>query len=201
MGSILHMVEIPEVGGDTLFSDSHAAFFGLSDAVKEKLKHTHAVHDYRGFLANPLHKGLPQETVQQLKGDIKFGVAHPILRTHPETGKQGFTLHGGFMRHASLHDIITNEDGSTTQIPWSETESKTMMRLLLSIHKIPEYQCRFNWGKNSIAFWDNRACQHTATGDYFPNVRIGHRVTIAGTRPYFDPDAATPTNHVSHARL
>ncbi|MCA8903980.1 MAG: TauD/TfdA family dioxygenase, partial [Hyphomonas sp.] len=48
-------------------------------------------------------------------------------------------------------------------------------------------QCRFRWAPGSLAFWDNRACQHYAASDYFPNVRIMERVTIAGDRPYFDP--------------
>ena len=70
----------------------------------------------------------------------------------------------------------------------STKESDWLLSHLYAQAAIPEHQCRFRWEPNSIAFWDNRACQHYAASDYFPEVRIMERVTIAGDRPYFDPE-------------
>ena len=81
------------------------------------------------------------------------------------------------------------------------------MKFILDQHKHAEYQCRFKWQPGSIAFWDNRACQHRATADYYPNVRIGHRVTISGHKPYYDPKAVAQTvplevaDHGARSRL
>lgn len=185
MGSILRMVEVPYdandgLGGDTSFADSHCAYLGLPAKLQARLQRTSAVHDYRVFL-----HGVAEGSVADLKADIPFGVTHPLVRTHPETGKSALMLHHGFMRHGSFRDTVTGE-------PWGEEDSVEMMKELRLAHGTnPEYQCRFRWEPGSVAFWDNRACQHSATGDFFPNVRIGHRVTIgAATRPYFDPEAA-----------
>merc|ERR1711874_540603 len=178
------MVEAPEIGGDTLFSDSHAAYLGLPERVKQALHGVCGVNDYRVFRAAQRQAGVSEEILEELAKAIPFGVVHPLVRTHPETGKHALYIHGGFLRHDSLHD---------SNGPWEKDRSKRMVAFLVQQHSKPEYQCRFRYESGSIAFWDNRACQHCASTDFFPNTRRGHRVTLAGDRPFFNPDAVPVT--------
>ena len=93
---------------------------------------------------------------------------HPVVRTHPETGQKGLYVNVAFT------SFIEGME---------EKESDRLLRLLYRQASIPEYQCRFRWEVNSIAFWDNRATQHYATGDYYPALRRMHRITVGGDRP------------------
>jgi taurine dioxygenase len=166
LGSILRAIELPEVGGDTLFSDMYAAYEALSPAMKAWVCTLEAEHDIArvfasrlGKDASKLHEQFPPQT-------------HPVVRTHPETGRRGLYVNVGFT--SKIHGL-------------SAKESAWLLDHLYSYAAIAEHQCRFRWAPGSLAFWDNRACQHLAASDYFPAVRIMERVTIAGDRPYFDP--------------
>ena len=94
---------------------------------------------------------------------------HPVIRTHPDTKKKVIYVNRAFTQHIK---------------GWKKEDSDSMLEFLYSRASIPEYQCRFSWENNSIAFWDNRACQHYAASDYWPNIRKVERVTIIGDRPY-----------------
>ena len=94
---------------------------------------------------------------------------HPVIRTHPDTKKKVIYVNAAFTQYIK---------------DWDSEESQQMLNFLYSRASVPEYQCRFAWQDNSIAFWDNRACQHYANSDYWPNVRKVERVTIIGDRPY-----------------
>ena len=177
LGSIAQIITAPPYGGDTLFADSHAALLGLPADVRDQVEHLDTVNDYRVFLLGRGGEPFPDEVVDLLKDDIPFGVTHPLVRTHPETGKQALYLHGGFMHQDRLIDRRTGE-------PIGEQESARITRGLLAQHARPEYGCRFSWAEGSIAFWDNRAVQHYAASDYFPHRRVLRRVTIAGDRPF-----------------
>ena len=165
LGSILRAHEIPPAGGDTLFSCMYSAYEALSPAMKEWVCTLTARHDIARVFAKRLKKS-PEELhalypVQE----------HPVVRTHPETGKRGLYVNGGFT------DSI---------VGLSKKESDWLLEHLYTFAAIPEHQCRFRWAPGSIAFWDNRACQHYAASGYFPQRRVMERVTIAGDRPYFD---------------
>lgn len=178
LGSIAQCMEVPPTGGDTLFSDSHAACQGLRDELRTQIEHLHGVNDYRVFLMQ-----LPDELADSIKAQIPFGVTHPLVRTHPETGKPALYIHGGFLRHESLFDARSGE-------PVGDEESRRIVAELLMQHQRPEYICRFQWQPGSIAFWDNRAVQHYAASDYYPHKRVLRRVTVAGDKPYYSAPAS-----------
>jgi taurine dioxygenase len=181
LGSIAQCTLVPPVGGDTLFSDSHAAYLGLPDEWKERLQHLHGINDYRVFLTTR-GPGVSDELIEAVKQEIPFGVSHPLLRTHPETGKTALYIHGGFLRHDSLYDVRSGE-------PLEKAESIKIVRTLLQQHARPEYHCRFHWETGSVAFWDNRATQHYAASDYYPHKRRLRRVTVSGDKPFYDARA------------
>lgn len=180
LGSIAQCVEVPPIGGDTLFADSAAAYHGLPDVLKTGLIDIEGINDYRIFLGEGATNSLPAELVTEIKSTIPFGVSHPLLRTHPETGKTSLYIHGGFLRHESLYNTRTGE-------ALGEGESRRLVRELLSQHGRPEYVCRFKWTPGAMAFWDNRAVQHYAASDYYPHRRVLRRVTVAGDKPYYSP--------------
>lgn len=166
MGSILRGRIIPDVGGDTMFADMVAAYEGLSPALREWICSLTAVHDGSGFAA---YLGMPVEQWHE-----RFPLQeHPVVRTHPETGERALYVNGSFTR--SINGL-------------TKKESDWLLEHLYAQASRPEYQCRFRWRANSIAFWDNRSCQHYAVADYAPAMRAMERVTIIGDRPFFDPD-------------
>jgi taurine dioxygenase len=95
-------------------------------------------------------------------------VDHPVVRTHPESGRKCLYVHGGFT--VRFQDM-------------TEEESAPLLHYLYRHAVRPEFTCRFRWEKNSIAFWDNRCVQHNAINDYQGKRRVMHRVTIEGERP------------------
>jgi taurine dioxygenase len=180
LGSIAQCVVVPPVGGDTLFSDSYATYLGLPEEMQQRLQHISGINDYQIFLMGRGAGALPDDIVEGLKQEVPFGVSHPILRTHPETGKTALYLNGGFLRDESLYD---NRTGETLDIK----ESKEIVNFLQQQHGRPEYICRFKWEAGSVAFWDNRAAQHYAASDYYPHDRLLRRVTVSGDQPYYNP--------------
>jgi taurine dioxygenase len=166
LGSILRCVECPPSGGDTLFSSMSAAYEGLSPAMKDWVCSLTAVHDIARVFAGRLGRS-PADLHREFPPQ-----EHPVVRTHPETGERTLYVNIGFTSHIK---------------GLSPKESAWLLEHLYAQAAIPEYQCRFAWRPGSIAFWDNRACQHYAASDYFPAVRRMQRVTIAGDRPFFDP--------------
>jgi len=168
LGSILRAVEIPEVGGDTLFANMALAYDRLPEATKERIHNRTAIHDIARVFARRLKKD-PEELREQYPL-----VAHPVVRTHPETKERVVYVNGAFTSHIEDMD---------------PEESRSLLDQLYKSAWNPEVQCRFRWQPDSIAFWDNRASQHFAASDYFPAIRKMVRVTIAGDKPYFDANA------------
>ena len=165
LGSILLAREVPEYGGDTLFANMHLAYERLSDQMKRFCEGLTAVHDISRVFARRLNK-----TPEELH-DKYPPMHHPVIRTHPETGKRAIYVNTAFTSHI---------EGLSAQ------ESRWLLDHLYNTAKDVEIQCRFRWREGSVAFWDNRVCQHLAVSDYFPARRVMERVTIAGDRPYFN---------------
>jgi taurine dioxygenase len=162
MGSILYIKTCPPRGGDTLFASMYAPYEALSDRMKQYLEGLTAIHDgeqsYRGTYANYGVKD--KETYPRAE--------HPVIRTHPVTGKKALYVNRGFTRRIN-------------GIPRDESEG--VLSYLYSHMENPLFQCRFRWQPNSVAFWDNRCVQHRAMWDYWPHTRSGNRVTVKGDRP------------------
>jgi taurine dioxygenase len=166
MGSILYITEVPaNGGGDTLFANMYKAYETLSAQLKKLLEGLTAIHHgefYRGRY----------DTVDTK--DKEYPRAeHPVIRTHPVTGKKLLFVNRMFTSHI---------------VKLRREESDALLEMLYRHIETPEFQCRFKWQPGSVAFWDNRCTQHRAMWDYFPLRRYGHRVTICGDRPFFRPD-------------
>ena len=168
LGSVLRMIEKPDHGGDTLFADMYAAYDDLNDDIKDTLEGAIAVHDFAGFRDRLIKEGKSQEEIEAFNEKYPMP-EHPVIRTHPDTKKKVIYVNRAFTQYIK---------------GWQKQDSDSMLEFLYSRASIPEYQCRFKWENNSIAFWDNRACQHYAASDYWPNIRKVERVTIIGDRPY-----------------
>ncbi len=168
LGSILRAIELPEVGGDTLFANMTTAYEGLSEEMQNWICGLTAVHDISRVFAKRLNTDAEKLRAQYPPQE------HPVVRTHPETGERTLYVNIAFTSHVK---------------GLSAKESDWLLQHLYDQAKLPEYQCRFRWTPGSIAFWDNRACQHYAASDYHPAVRIMERATVAGDKPYFDPAA------------
>lgn len=167
MGSILRAVQIPQVGGDTCFASAVAAYEALSPAIQHLIDGLTAVHD----ITKPLVKGIAAgHTTANLEEVQKKWppVEHPIARTHPVSGKKS---------------LYVNRNSTTHIVGLTERENEALLPMLMDHIRSPEFQCRFTWDTNSVAFWDNRSAQHFAVPDYSTR-RIMNRVTIVGNRPY-----------------
>ena len=167
MGSILHLHQTPETGGDTMFSSMYAAYDALSAPMKAFLESLEAEH------ASEHVDARRYDGPEQLRdGDYPRNV-HPVIRTHPVTRRKALFVNSGFTRR-----IVGLE----------RKESESLLEFLFDHVRTPEFHVRFAWEDNSIAFWDNRCVQHHALWDYYPHVRSGHRVTVKGDRPFLSRD-------------
>jgi taurine dioxygenase len=163
MGTMLRIFALPESGGDTVFASMYAAYEALSEPMREFLSGLTAIHD-----GAPYYQSVNQRIGRDDGGRAYPRAEHPVIRTHPETGRKA---------------LFVNEMFTTRIAGLPKAESEAILRFLFSHVQRPEFQCRFRWQKNSIAFWDNRCVQHQAIWDYWPQTRTGYRVTIKGDRP------------------
>lgn len=161
MGSILYMHEVPPAGGDTMFSSMSAAYEALSDRMKGYLDGLTAVHDGAHVFSASYYSRKDNAAYPRAE--------HPIVRTHPETGKKCLFVNRGFTTHIR-------------GVP--RDESDAILAYLYKHMEHPNFQVRFAWEPKSIAFWDNRSAQHRAIWDYWPHRRKGHRVTVKGDTPF-----------------
>nr|WP_029391252.1 TauD/TfdA family dioxygenase [Streptomyces xiaopingdaonensis] len=164
LGAVLQLREVPPVGGDTMWADMAAAYDNLSDEVKERIEGAVAVHDFiPGFV-----RFYGPEKVAEHQDEFP-PVEHPVVRTHPETGRKMLFVNTSFTTHIKGMD---------------RAESDRLLAYLTRQAHTPEYQVRFHWQAGDVAFWDNRATQHYAVADYAPQPRVAERVAIAGDRPF-----------------
>ena len=169
MGSILLAREVPEYGGDTMWANAYAAYEGLSDRMQRYLDGLVAVHTSGQVRFDKLYEkadGRRGKATQ--KSEERAPVEHPVVRTHPVTGRKALYVNSIFTRRIR---------------GMSKKESQAVLDFLYDHIATPEFTCRFHWRKNSVAFWDNRCTQHYAIADYGGAHRLMHRVTVNDDRP------------------
>lgn len=164
MGSILRGVIIPPVGGDTTFADATAAYDRLSDEVKATVDDLYAIHDF----TNTFGRRMSEEERAAKQAEFP-PQRHPVVRTHPETGARGIYTNRTFVSHIEGVDA---------------EESDRLLDVLERSIMNPSVQCRVQWRVDTFVFWDNRAVQHQASNDFWPETRHVERVTIVGDTPY-----------------
>jgi taurine dioxygenase len=163
MGSILRAVQLPSVGGDTCFASMYAAYEALSPPVRTLVDGLTAVHDVTKPMRKAIAAGHTNLALHEMQ-ERWPPVRHPVVVTHPETGRKG---------------LFVNRNSTTSIVGLSERENDALLPFLLDHARSPEFQCRFHWQPDSIAFWDNRCVQHYAVADYVER-RVMRRVTIDG---------------------
>lgn len=167
--SILRGVTIPQAGGDTIWSNTEAAYENLPEVLKQLANNLRAVHSnlYDYAARRPNINAQDSQHYHEVFTSTIYETEHPVVRVHPETGKPSLIL-GHFLQRfvgISAHD------------------SKLIFELLQSHATLEENTIRWRWQEGDVAIWDNRATQHKAINDYGDQHRVVHRVTIAGDVP------------------
>jgi len=169
MGALLSARVLPPQGGDTLWLSCIAAFEALSAPMRDFLRGLSAVHDIAAAFTDEDYGGTDEARLRLAEARLKNPpVVHPVVRTHPVTGRQG---------------IFVNASFTTRICELSKTESAAVLQFLAAHVAKPEFTVRWRWKPFDLAFWDNRLTQHYATADYVPHRRVMHRATILGDRP------------------
>ncbi len=161
--TVLRCVQSPSIGGDTLFADMCAVHDGLPDDLRTEIDGLSAIHSFE--------RSFGSQVPDERKGEFRAlypEVEHPVVCTHGRTGRRFLYVNRVFVDRF---------------VERSHEESIDLLDRLCRQTDYPEYQCRFRWEPGSIAFWDNRAVQHYASSDYWPDVRVMERASIMGDRP------------------
>ncbi|WP_311968339.1 TauD/TfdA family dioxygenase [Pseudomonas baltica] len=151
-GAVLRAVSLPQLGGDTVWADAGLVYRGLSEELKARIDNLFVTHNFKSSL-------------DKVGYDYPI-IAHPLVRTHPETGEDA---------------LFINFSMSPQFIGWSVEESRELVAELLREFSNPEYQVRFKWTPGTVAFWDNRALLHYPVYNYGDFDRVMERVLIADT--------------------
>lgn len=151
-GAVLRAVSLPELGGDTVWADAGLVYRGLSEELKARIDNLFVTHNFKSSL-------------DKVGYDYPI-IAHPLVRTHPETGEDA---------------LFINFSMSPQFIGWSVEDSRELVAELLREFSNPEYQVRFKWTPGTVAFWDNRALLHYPVYNYGDFDRVMERVLIADT--------------------
>jgi len=167
MATMLIARETPPRGGDTLFANMYLAYETLSDGLRRVLDGLSAVNS---SAKADVTKTREDRIKDSAKTDARqeYNAEHPVVRTHPETGRKALYVNGG-------HTVRFKD--------MSEAESAPLLDYLFGHMTRPEFTCRFRWEPGSIALWDNRCTQHNPVNDYHGHRRVMHRVTLAGDTP------------------
>jgi len=166
MGSLLLAREVPAAGGDTMFANMYRACETLSPGMRAMLAGLRAVNSS----AKADVTRTREDRVAASPGEARksYEATHPVLRTHPETGRQALYVN---IAHTTRFESMT------------KAESAPLLDFLFAHQVRPEFTCRFRWEAGSLAFWDNRCAQHNPINDYHGHRRVMHRITLAGDKP------------------
>jgi taurine dioxygenase len=169
MGALLSARMLPPTGGDTLWASCAAAYDALSEPFRRFLDPLHAEHDFVQSFPAWRYARTPDERLRwEAARDRSPPVVHPVIRTHPASGRRG---------------LFVNEGFTSRIVELAKKESDAVLAHLRAHIAKPEFTVRWHWKRHDLAFWDNRLTQHYATVDYLPHRRVMHRATIVGDRP------------------
>jgi len=165
----LHAQELPSDGGDTLFADQHAAYDALPEPLKARLVTLRAEHSYLARYDELRARSPWRPALTPAQLDEVRPVVHPVVRTHPETGRKA---------------LFVSEHFTTRIVGLPENESRALLDLLFAASTKPEFQLRQRWQPHDMVFWDNRSVLHLAAGTPDHLRRKLYRTTIEGDRPF-----------------
>ena len=170
MGALLYALEVPPIGGDTLFANQYMAYERLSEGMQRMVDGLKCWHTDRK-VAGPNSPAALAKRSTKVREDDDWRETlnlHPVVRTHPETGRKC---------------LFVNQSYSVGFEDMTEEESRPLLDWLMEWGHRPEFTCRFRWRPGSVAFWDNRCVKHLALHDVHDHQRIMRRIQIAGDRP------------------
>ena len=173
--SILKAVELPPIGGDTLWASMFAVHDALGPGLRRDLEQLEAVHDMGAFRTDAYLQGGDEGVAEAL---TRAGTAvHPVIAHHPVTGRPYLNVSESFTRFI---------------IGLSAPESARLLTHLFDLINRPDFHMRIKWEVGTVVIWDNRGTQHYAVADYLPHRRVMHRVAVVTDKR----TASTP----AHAR-
>ncbi len=169
LGSLLHAQELPAEGGDTLFANMHLAYDTLPAALRNAVQGARAEHSYLAQYEelrrrSPFRPALTQAQIDEVKP-----VVHPVVRTHPETGRKA---------------LFVSEHFTTRIVGLPDDESRALLAELFAHSVRPEHVYRHRWAPHDLVFWDNRSLMHLAAGTPAHLRRKLYRTTIEGDVPF-----------------
>jgi taurine dioxygenase len=167
MATLLLAREVPPAGGDTLFASQHAAYEALSPGMQRLLAPLRAVNSSALADVSRTREDRRRDAGTD-RDDRVFEAVHPVVRTHPETGRQALYVN---IAHTARFEGMTEE------------ESRPLLQFLFQHQVRPELTCRFRWEVGSLAMWDNRCVLHNPVNDYHGHRRTMHRITLQGDTP------------------
>jgi taurine dioxygenase len=163
LGSVLRAVAVPAAGGDTMWASMYAAYEALSDTMQRLLSGLTALHDGGGFAR------IAKDEAQRQDLASRQTAVHPVVRTHPVTGRKGLFVNSVFTKRI---------------VGMKPAESRALLGFLYEHIATPDWSCRFRWRKDSLAMWDNRCTQHRVLADALSEYRRMERVTLIGDTPF-----------------
>lgn len=169
LGSMLHAQELPAIGGDTLFANQHTAWEQLPSRLRSAVEHAQAEHSYLAKYAELQKKSPWRPNLTQAQIDEVKPVVHPVVRTHPETGRKA---------------LFVSEHFTTRIVGMPEDESRALLDELFDNSTRPEHIYRHKWEPQDMVFWDNRSVMHLAAGTPDDQRRKLYRTTIEGDLPF-----------------
>ncbi len=164
-GSLLYGIEMPDAGGDTMWINCEAAYYALSEPMRNMLDGLKAIHDLSANFGK-LAPGMEDPKMKVRIHEHYPPVEHPIVRTHPETGRKS---------------LFVNEMVTSQIVGMAEDESQVILKFLFDHLKKPMFACRLHWENGTLAMWDNRSTQHVVVPDFQPCYRLNHRIALCDT--------------------
>jgi taurine dioxygenase len=169
MGTMLLSKEIPPYGGDTMFANQYMAYETLSEVMKRMLDGLQGISSSaKADVSKTREDRIKTDGKAEQGAPKKYEAYHPIVRTHPETGRK------------ALYVNVAHTSGI---VGMTDAESMPILKFLFEHQVKPEFTCRFVWERDAIAFWDNRCVQHNPVNDYHGFRRVMQRITLQGTKP------------------